>query len=449
MPVSAAAGEALGELVSRVPALAAASGGRLLECFALVPDPRDPRGVRHPLPCVLALCAAAVLNGNSSFEDVAAWAHRAPQEVLAACGARRDGLGVYAGPHPDTTERVFRKLGAHALAGCAGAYLALRAQPGPAVFPLAGPALLPALAVGGKAVRGAAGADGRIPYLLAAAVHGTGAVLAERLIGPETNEVPEFGPLLLELNGYYPLAGHVITAGAGHTVKAHATLVCGDLLAHYVFTVRLNTPALYAELDALDWGNVPRQVSEERGRGRWERRTIQVQDVPEHVRKRFPHARQAALIERYVTRTTRVKKGKHWVRKQVRSAIAVFVITSLDAREASPEHIAGYVRLHWTIENKVHWVRDVTSARIPPWSGPAPVSASWSPSATSPSASSARPATPKSPPPSGRSNTTPACYSPSSASRTHHDQCRRLCGTPWVNADASSVAEALARALAA
>jgi hypothetical protein len=48
------------------------------------------------------------------------------------------------------------------------------------------------------------------------------------------------------------------------------------------------------------------------------------------------------------------------VRKTVKSAVAVFVITSLDAREASPAHLAGYVRGHWTIENKVHWVRDVT-----------------------------------------------------------------------------------------
>jgi hypothetical protein len=215
--------------------------------------------------------------------------------VPAACGARRDGLGIYAGPHPDTTERVFRKLGAHALASHAGACLALRALPGPAAFPLAGPGWLPALAVDGKAARGAAGADGRIPYLLAAACHGTGAVLAERLIGPKTNEVPELGPLLLELNDYYPLSGHVITADAGHTVKAHATLICERLLAHYVFTVKLNTPALCAELDDLDWGSAPRLTTEERGHGRWERRAVQVLDVPEHIRKRFPHARQAAL----------------------------------------------------------------------------------------------------------------------------------------------------------
>src|SRR5258708_34146553 len=99
MPVHAAAEEALGELASRAAALAAASGGNLLECFAAVPDPRDPRGIRHSLPCVLALCTAAVLCGNTPVEDVTAWAHAAPQEGLAAAGARRNALRACVPPH--------------------------------------------------------------------------------------------------------------------------------------------------------------------------------------------------------------------------------------------------------------------------------------------------------------------------------------------------------------
>jgi len=361
MPVPACAEEALAELAARAAALAAASGGNLAECFAAVPDPRDPRGIRHSLPCVLALCTAAVLCGNTQVEDVTAWVHAAPREVLAAAGARRSAPGARVAPHPDTVVRIFAELGAQALAGHAGAYLAARAHPGPVAFSLAGPGWLPAVAVDGKAVRGAAGDDGLIPYLLAAAVHGTGTVLAERLIGAKTNEVPEFAPLLRGLNEYYCLAGHVITADAGHTVKAHARLICEELLAHYVLTVKLNTRKLWEELDALDWASVPvRHATEEKGHGRRERRTIQVMDAPAHIRKRFPRARQVALIERYVTRTVRVRKGKRWVKKQVKTAVAVFIITSLDAREAAPAHLAGYVRGHWTIENKVHWVRDVT-----------------------------------------------------------------------------------------
>ena len=162
MPAAAAAGQALGELARRAEALRAASGGNLLECFAAVPDPRDPRGVRHSLPCVLALCAAAVLCGNTEMEDVTAWVHAAPQEVLAAAGARQNALGLPAAPHPDTVVRLLAALGAQSLADCAGAFLARREHPGPVTLPVAGPGWLPAVAVDGKAVRGAAGPDGLI-----------------------------------------------------------------------------------------------------------------------------------------------------------------------------------------------------------------------------------------------------------------------------------------------
>ena len=95
----------------------------------------------------------------------------------------------------------------------------------------------------GKAVRGAAGPDGLIPYLLAAAAHGTGPCSPSGSSAPRRTRSPEFAPLLRDLNEYYRLAGHVITADAGHTVRAHAAFICGELLAHYVFTVKRNTPA--------------------------------------------------------------------------------------------------------------------------------------------------------------------------------------------------------------
>ena len=76
----------------------------------------------------------------------------------------------------------------------------------------------------------------------------------------------------------------------------------------------------------------------------------------------FPHAAQVFLIERYTTRTIRRRvKGSHKYRKvKVKSAVAVLGVTSLPATEATPERLATYVRGHWSIENKIHWVRDVT-----------------------------------------------------------------------------------------
>jgi predicted transposase YbfD/YdcC len=358
-----AAGAVLEELARHAAGLLAASGGDLAGCFALITDPRDPRGVRHSLASILAMCTAAVLSGCCSLDDVTAWAGSAGRETLAALGCRRDALGVTTAPHPDTITRVFASLGAQQLADHTGTYLARRALAGPVIFPVAGPRWLPAIAVDGKAVRGAIGADGLIPYLLAAATHGASVVIAERLIGPKTNEVPEFAPLLRDLNARACLAGHVITIDAGHTVRAHATLICEELLAHYVMTVKRSTPGLFDAIDGLDWASVPVscQVTET-GHGRKEKRTIQVMDAPEQVRVLFPHARQVFLIERYVTRKVRKRKknSRKYKTVTVRSAVAALCITSLSAREAGPEHLAGYVRGHWSIENKIHWVRDVT-----------------------------------------------------------------------------------------
>ncbi|WP_372512205.1 transposase [Frankia umida] len=42
------------------------------------------------------------------------------------------------------------------------------------------------------------------------------------------------------------------------------------------------------------------------------------------------------------------------------TTVTVHVLTSLTLDEITPAELAGYVRGHWTIENRVHWVRDVT-----------------------------------------------------------------------------------------
>ena len=238
------------------------------------------------IPCrrCWRLCTAAVLCGHTTAEDVTAWIRAAPQQVLAAAGCRRNALDACVPPHPDTVVRIFTALGAQALASHAGAFLARRAQPGPVTFPAAGPGWLPAIAADGKAVRGAIGQDGHIPYLLAAATHGTGTVLAEQLIGPKTNEVPQLAPLLRELNEYYCLAGHVITPGrAAHRPRPrlfHLRRAAGALRHDR----QAEHPRLYDALDALDWASVPGHQAAETGHGRRERRTIQVMDAPEPIK---------------------------------------------------------------------------------------------------------------------------------------------------------------------
>ena len=64
-------------------ALLAGECPSLLECLERVPDPRDPRGVRHTLTSLLL---AAVLAGARSFTAVGEWVADAPPQVLASLG---------------------------------------------------------------------------------------------------------------------------------------------------------------------------------------------------------------------------------------------------------------------------------------------------------------------------------------------------------------------------
>jgi len=64
----------------------------------------------------------------------------------------------------------------------------------------------------------------------------------------------------------------------------------------------------------------------------------------------FPHAEQVLRIER----TVHDLSGT-FLRREV-----VFGITSLTCKKAPPARLLGLNRGHWTIENRLHWVRDVT-----------------------------------------------------------------------------------------
>jgi predicted transposase YbfD/YdcC len=84
-------------------------------------------------------------------------------------------------------------------------------------------------------------------------------------------------------------------------------------------------------------------------------------DVPEEIEARFPHVKQVARVIRIRTVIAWISGGKRKRRVRKTSHETVYLVTSLTAREVGPERIAAYTRNHWSIENKVHLVRDVTS----------------------------------------------------------------------------------------
>ena len=67
-----------------------ALGLRLMEAFAKVPDPREKRGRRHPLPAMLALSTVAMLSGAKSLYAIAQWGRLQQPEVVRALGFTRE-----------------------------------------------------------------------------------------------------------------------------------------------------------------------------------------------------------------------------------------------------------------------------------------------------------------------------------------------------------------------
>ena len=263
-----------------------------------------------------------MIAGSRSFAAIGQWAADAGEDVLAVLGAGR-------GPAEESTfRRAFARLDPGRLDQVLGAWLWTRAVQ-------AGGRLV--IAVDGKAVRGAKDKDGRAPHLVAALAHGIGAVLGQAAVDAKSNEIPAVRDLL---RAFASLAGAVITIDALHTQSDTAQVILGRD-ADYVMTVKGNMPTLYRQLKKLPWARIPATSSVSKGHGRRARRTIKVALAPAWIG--FDGAAQVAQLRRTVT-----KKGKKTVE-------VVYLITS--DRAAGPAALAAWVRGHWHIENKLHWVR--------------------------------------------------------------------------------------------
>ena len=183
------------------------------------------------------------------------------------------------------------------------------------------------------------------PHLVAALDHATGVVLGQHAVSAKSNEIPAVRDLLTEFDNV-DLRGCVITVDAMHTQADTAnTILAAE--ADYVFTVKSNQASLLARLKALPWTSVPtgsRHTA--RSHGRRLTRTIKVIDAPAWIQ--FAGATQVAQLRRAATRA-----GK-------KSVEVVYLITSATHHSAPPAVLATWIRGHWTVENKLHWVRDVT-----------------------------------------------------------------------------------------
>ncbi len=161
----------------------------VLAALGAVPEPRDPRGVRHPLPVILAVTAAAVLAGAPSFTAIGESVADQGQPVLA-------GLGVSGSARPTepTIRRVLARVDADALDRVIGAFVWVRTAV------VAGRRVI---AIDGKTVRGARSPRRDAPHLVAAFDHAAGTILGQVAVAAKSNEIPAVRTLLgsFELTG--------------------------------------------------------------------------------------------------------------------------------------------------------------------------------------------------------------------------------------------------------
>jgi predicted transposase YbfD/YdcC len=335
----------------------------LVAALATVPDPRARRGIRHRLVTVLALAVCAVLAGARSYVAIAEWAHDLPLGVRI-----RLGLTVArAAPSESAIRRILQNLDPEALDRAVSDWLIARAArtspptPDPAQ-PSApqqnggsGTARIAAppprvIAVDGKSARGARRADERAVHLLAALDTRCGIVLGQSVVDGKTNEITAFAPLLDRVD----ITDAIITADALHTQDEHARYL-HRRGAHYVFIVKGNRPRLHQQLAGLPWRDIPAvDLTQDAGHGRRESRTLKLAAVRDAVTGGivFPHAQLAVQI----VRRRRPATSHRW------HSETVYAVTDLSWQQIRADQLAQAIREHWHVENRLHWIRDVTFA---------------------------------------------------------------------------------------
>lgn len=200
----------------------------LMEVRHTIPDPRQPRGIRPPLPARLARAARALRAGHSSREASAQFGRDHGNARAVALGFRRGQT-----PTKSALSKLLRRLDVDAFEAALSRWLRAR------------PALddWRALALDGKTVRGST--DGDLPgvHLLTAFGPAATTVLAQLRGDAKTNA----HQAALRLLGFVPVQDKVLTADARFTPRDFAQAV-RDRGGDYLLVAKANQATLQAQI---------------------------------------------------------------------------------------------------------------------------------------------------------------------------------------------------------
>lgn len=312
----------------------------LLGVLQDVPDPRHARGKQLEWTFILGVIAAAILSHQQAISAIAQWTQHHAATLIAAfqpaCGRV---------PSEATLRRALRHIDVVQLEHRLTALTAT-----PPCDPTVPTRTLHGYAVDGKCVRGA-GTHRQRTLLVSLVHHQDGQVLAQTRVPPQQHESVGVRQVLTGQR----LTGKVVTLDAGLTHPALATQIL-EQGGHYLMVVKRNQARLYEELAwYFDTPPLPcdrpwcgdHEVT--KGHGRLEVRNLTcTDDLDGYVQ--WPGVQQ--VLRRECERT--ILNGG------TKSKAVTYALTSLPAIEANAGQLASLWRGHWAIENRVHYVRDVT-----------------------------------------------------------------------------------------
>jgi predicted transposase YbfD/YdcC len=327
--------------------MALAQYSTLLSTLQDVPDPRKARGKRYSWTVLLTIIVAGLASNYQTARAIAQWARLHLAELRAALP---DLTRI---PSESTLLRTLRQIDSQVLEQHLAHFVAGLPAPTPYAGCIISPhgELLQGQAIDGKTVR-TASAHGDRTHLVSVVQHGGGQTLAQTEVADKRSEVAASQQLLAARD----LSGTVTTMDAGVTQRKVAQQI-RQRGGHYLMVVKKNHPQMYAELALFfevpgvlaDNEHYDRWRTVDKGHGRMETRTLEcVSGTCDDWQ--WP---DAAQIMR--------RRCERWERKKGKRTISVsYAITSLTADEARAADLATLWRGHWTIENRKHYVRDVT-----------------------------------------------------------------------------------------
>ena len=332
------------------------SSCHLLDILAEVRDPRHKKGKRYPLVSTLALLIIGLMSGHKGYTSIATWARSEPELAKA--------LGFKSGKTPcaSTLHNLLKRLDVVSLEAALTKWVFSKLES----LQVLETQDLQGVAIDGKELCGSEDPEtGYRTHLLSAVSHELGITLAQCAVSGKTNEIPISKKLLKA----FDVAGKVVTTDALLTQRTFCKEV-REHQAHYALPVKENQKQMFNDIRELF-------------------KPLAEADTPDIQARRFQnlHSEKGAHLDthtdvetshgftttRTLTASTLLTDYINWPgiaqvyqyqsqRKNTKTGQITFQkqygISSLSPKVASAEDLLTLRREHWTIENKVHWVRD-------------------------------------------------------------------------------------------